>query len=167
MAITQAELSFLLKVTETVDVGVDELTNQPFVFEIAKSNSVFTLTPTTTVVGSQQWQDTFQLAAGTKTIDLTALEGGNLADKDFTGLAIRAFKFFCPATNTSFVTIADGDTNPYPTWGGSGGNVAVRAGGLVMYYFVSFGSTVSATVKNIKFTSSDTDATVHCQILAG
>ena len=168
MAITQCEFDFKLKVTETIALGLDGVTDQACVAQIAASTSSGTKTPSTAVPCTQRWEDTVALAAGTVTLDLTALSSGNLPTKDLTGLTVQFIKVINPSTNANNITVADGAANGYLIFGDASGQITIPPGMGVMFgAMVTEGlAAVSATVKNITITGTGTQ-TFDIQIVAG
>lgn len=168
MAITQCEFDFKLKVTETIPLGLDAVTDQPFIEQIDTTNSSGTKTPTTSVPCTQRWADTVSLSGGTVTIDLTALSNGNLPTKDFTGLTVQFIKVRNPSTNANNITVADGAANGYLIFGDASGQVTIPPGMTVMFGAVATEglAAVSATVKNITVTGTGSQA-FDIQIVAG
>ena len=169
MAITQVEFDFKLKVTETIALGIDSLTDQTYYPQIATDTSSGTKTPSTQVPCTQQWQDSLSLTAGAATLDLTSLASGNLAAKDFTGLKVQFIKIRNRSANTAAVTIVDGATNGYNIFGDASGSVTIPAGMTLMLGADTTEGLqdVAAADKTIDFSSSDADATVDIQIIAG
>lgn len=168
MAITQAEFDLKLKVTETIALGVDGLTDQVYTGQIDSTNSSGTKTPTSQVPCTQQWQDTRALAAGTDTFDLTALPFGNLPNKDFTGLKVQFAKFSNPSTNANNITIADGAANGYFICGDANGQITLPPGMSILLAAVAAEGLpdISATAKNITVTGTGTQ-TYSVHIVAG
>ena len=169
MAITQVEFDFKLKVTETIALGVDSLTDQTYYPQIATDTSSGTKTPTTQVPCTTQWQDTFSLSAGAATLTLTALSFGNLAAKDLTGLKVQFIKIRNRSTNTAAVTIVDGAANGYNILGDASGQITMPVGSTFMFGMDTTEGLqdVAAGDATIDFSSSDVDATVDVQIIAG
>ena len=168
MAITQCEFDFKLKVTETIALGLDGVTDQAFVAQIGTDVSSGTKTPTSAVPCTQRWEDTISLVAGAHTIDLTALPNGNLANKDFTGLTVQFIKVINPSTNANSITVKDGATNGYLIYGDTSGQVTIAPG---MMNFHGAAETeglaaVSATVKTIDITGTGTQS-FKVQVVAG
>lgn len=172
MAITQCEFDLKLKVTETIALGVDQLTDQPYVTQIATDTSSGTKTPTTAVPVTQQWQDTISLTAGAATVNLAALTYGNLAAKDFTGLKVQGIKIRNRSTNSAYLNIAAGATNGYNIFGanaGTPGSVNLPVGMTIMLFADTTEGLddIAAADRTIDFASSDTDLTFDIQIVAG
>lgn len=169
MAITQCEFDFKLKVTETIALGIDSLTDQTYYPQIATDNSSGTKSPTTAVPCTQQWQDTFSLSAGAATVNLASLSNGNLTAKDFTGLKVQFIKIYNRSTNTAAVTVVDGAANGYNIWGDASGSITILVGMMVVFGAVATEGLddIAAADRTIDFSSSDVDATVDIQIIAG
>lgn len=169
MAITQCEFDLKMKVTETIALGVDSLTDQVYIGQIATDTSSGTKTPTTVVPVTTQWQDTASLSAGALTIDLTSLAFGNLSAKTLNGLKVQGWKIRNRSTNTAVVTVAEGASNGYFLMGATGDTITIPVGCTFMFFADTTEGLpdVSATAKNVTFGSADTDATIDIQIVAG
>ena len=168
MAITQCEFDFKLKITETIALGLDAVTDQAFTRQIDTANSSGTKTPSTSVPCTQAYDDTIPLVAGTYTIDLTALPNGNLANKDLTGLTVQFIKVRNPSTNANNITVADGAANGYLILGDASGQITIPPGMSFQFGAVATEglAAVSATVKNITVTGTGTQS-FDVQIVAG
>jgi len=168
MALTQCEFDFKLKVTETIALGLDAVTDQPFVEQINATASTGTKTPSTTVPCTQRWADLVSLAAGTVTIDLTSLSNGNLPAKDFTGLTVQFIKVHNPSTNANNITVADHGTTGYLIFGDTSGQITIPPGMMMMFGAAETEglAAVSGTVKQILVTGTGTQS-FYIQIVAG
>lgn len=164
----EATYDFRLKVVETLALSQDLATDPELIHELATlirgkldANSS---TPATKV-----WSDTRSLTAGADSLDLTALTRGSAPTVDMTGLKLQLWLFAAAAGNTLPATITQGSSNPYLLLGGTvGGQTAdAHPGGAIFYFGKDQLENVSATVKNIRVTSSDTDATYSIILVAG
>lgn len=165
-AIVKVEYDFKLKVTETLDVAIDGVTNLDHTLQIAGSSG--SLSPTTTVPCTKAWKDQGALTAGAATIDLTNLARDNLPAVDMSGLKIQLVHIINASTNTATLTVTDGATNGYLLFGDASGQVTIPVGGQILW----FGNEALADVTNasndtIDLSSSDTDATYDILIVAG
>lgn len=167
MAITTAEYDFKVKVTETPALGIDGVSNPEIVYQIETTLSSGSVTPTTSVPATTQWQDQRTLSAGADAIDLTALTDGNLPTKNLNGLKIQLVKVVASTNNTDTITIRDHTTNGYFICGDSSGQVTLPIGGRMQLYGHDGMPDVSATAKQIAVTSSDVDAVYTIQVVAG
>lgn len=130
--IVKVEYDPKVKVTQTIDQGIDGVTNSDFILQIAGLSG--SLSPTTTVPATKVYKDQVALTAGAKTLDLELLVRDNLPDVVGTGLKVQLFVFSNPSTNTGAMTIVDGSTNGYDIFGGAAGAVIVPIGGAVWFF---------------------------------
>lgn len=166
MAVT-AKYHFKLDAEDAPALGYDLLTDPTGTHTIGSSSG--SLTASTTPAVSAAWSDRITLTAGAATIDLTALTRGNgtLAALSMSGLKVVLIKIFAATANTAVVKFTNGAANGYNIFGAAGGDVSVPAGGMLMFYGYTGLAAVSATVKNIDVTSSDTDAIFDIIIVGG
>lgn len=169
MAITQCEFDLKLKVTETIVLGVDLLTDQTYIGQIGTDTTSGTKTPSTSVPATQFWQDTGSLTAGAATINLASLSFGNLTAKDFTGLKVQGIKIRNRSTNTAGLTVVDGAANGYNIWGDANGSVTIPVGMTIMLFADATEGLddVAAADRTIDLSSSDLDLTYDIMIVAG
>lgn len=167
MALTQVEFDLKCKVTETIPLGLDGVTDQAFVAQIATDTSSGTKTPSSQVPCTTRWEDTLSLSGGTYTIDLTALASGNLPTKDLTGLKVQFFKFRNRSGNAN-MTIADGAANGYHIFGDASGQITLPPGMEVLLAATAAEGLpdVSGTAKNITITGTGAQS-FDVQIVAG
>ena len=167
MAISKAEIAAVCKVSDTPDLGVDGVTNPTLVYQLGTSTKQ-TLTSTTTVPATMQWQDERTLSSGSDEPDMTALTDGNLGTaKDLTGLKIQVVKVIANSANTDKVQVTDGNSNGYNIFGHALGSVALPAGGMVMFFGNDALDDVASGDKTWRATSGDADAKYYIQLIAG
>lgn len=126
-----------------------------------------TLDANTTVAISQVYSDRRALAAGVYTLDLRALIGPNGVALDLNGLKVKGVIIVANPANTAGIVVKDGASNPYLIWGSATGEVTVWPGFPIKQIFGNNLTAVSATVKTIDFSSSDTDAEFEIILVAG
>lgn len=159
--------NLLMNMEDTVVLGWDLASDKGL--DHAISDASGTLDATSTPVVSQAFSDQVQLAAGTLTLDLTALIRGNatLSTLTLDGLKVQAHKWRALSTNTANVVIADGATNGYQIFGDSVGSITLGPGDQALFLYSETLQDVSATTKTIDITSGDADAKVDVLIAAG
>lgn len=163
--IVKVEYDFKLKVTETLDVGVDGVTNLDHTLQIAGSSG--SLSPTSTVPATKAWKDQGALTAGAATIDLTALARDNLPTIDMTGLKVQLVHIVNASTNSAALTVVDGASNGYNLFGDASGQVTIPVGGQLLWFGNENLDAVATADAEIDLSSSDTDATYDILIVAG
>lgn len=115
------------------------------------------VTPATKVCAQQ-----FALAAGTKTIDLTALPGANGVTQDCTGLKLQAL-YFQKAAGTASMTIKPGTSNGYNIGNSSSTLISIPAvatgqpNAAVLLFFPEGCPDVSGSAKNIQIDGTLTE----------
>lgn len=154
-----AEFDGKLRVTETIDYGIDGVANEDAIFEIAGLSG--SLSPGTTIPATKVYKNQASLVAAARTIDLTALVNDNLPNIDASGLKLQAFIFKNNST-TGSLTIADGASNSYELFGDASGQVTLPAGTgtnlpFVMIYAPEGLDDVAAGDAEIDLTSSGDD----------
>ena len=162
----EATYDLKLKVVESLDLSSD-LASTPDVTFQTDTNVSGQLTATSTIPATKVWGDTRSLTAGTDTIDLTALTGPLGSTVDFTGLKVQLVKIVGAAANTAVLVVQQGDTNPYLIFNTTGRAIDVGIDGAYMQKWKDSLADVSSTVKTIKVTSSDTDASYEILLVAG
>ena len=172
MSLTQAEIDFKCKVTETPTLGQDGTTAQPLTYQISTDVSSFTLSPSSVSPlppGVYRYEKSITLSAGAATIDMSALDQGNLPDVDWTALSVtvQLIKVVAARANTANVVVADGATNGYNIFGDASAQISVPPGGVGMFYGHDGLQAVAAADKTIDLSSSDVDAVVSVQLIAG
>lgn len=130
--IKKVEFDPKVKVTETIDLGIDGVTNSDSIQQIAGLSG--SLSPSTTVPATKVYKDQVALTAGAKTLDLELLVRANLPDVVGTGLKVQLFVFSNPSTNTGAMTIVDGAANGYNIFGSAAGSNTVMIGGSIMIF---------------------------------
>jgi hypothetical protein len=97
------------------------------------------------------------LAAGAKTVDLTALVGTNNLAVDGTGLRVQIVRLRNPATNANPISIAKGASNGYD---GLGANYkeTLAPGAEVLHFLNDAGSDISGTNKNLDLAGTGVQA---------
>lgn len=118
------------------------------------------LTGTSTPPVSVESYQEYDLVAGAKTIDLTALVDSLGVTRDCTGLKLQTLIFINPTGNAS-MNIAPGGSNPYPIFGASNditvpGNAAGDS--IVALVFPEGCPDVAAGVKTIDIAGTGTES---------
>lgn len=158
-----AQYDLKLIVTETPALALDLAANPDIIHQI--TGLAGTLNASTSVTAGKVISDQVALSAGALTIDLTNYVRTTLAAVDFTGLKVKLWIFYADSTNASTVTIAGGASNGYLLFG-TAGNCILAAGEARYGLCPATSPTVSSTLKNLDFSSSDTDAIVKCILVA-
>lgn len=157
-----------LDVLETLDLALDLGVGTPRVtHQIASPAAAGTLNATSTPVASQVASDAGALTAGAATIDLTAAPSRDGGTVDLTGLKVQAVKIACPATNTAAVVVAVGASNGYHLFGDGDGQIAIPAGGQVLFIAPEGLPDVGAAACEIDLASADADAAYSIILVAG
>lgn len=165
MAVT-ATYDFKLSVSDAIALGLDLVADQTFTHVIDGDSG--SLTGSSTPAVSKAWSDEVQLTAGALSLDLTSLSRGSvLSSLDLTGLKLQLIKIKAAIANTDTVTIADGASNGYSIFGDTSGSITLGSGDVAMFLFAETLPDVSATVKTIDISSSDTDAVLEIILVAG
>lgn len=105
------------------------------------------------------------LAAGTATIDLTALTGFNGEAVDGTGLKVQAMKLRNPSTNANTISIAPGAANGYD-FCGADFKITLSPGTEVLIYCLDTAPDISGTDKNLDLAGTLVQA-LDVEILMG
>lgn len=125
------------------------------------------LDATTTVAITQAYSDRRALTAGAYTLDLRSLVGPNGVALDLNGLKVKGIIIIANASNSAGIVVKDGASNPYLIFGSTTGENTVWPGFPLVQIFGNNLAAVSATVKTIDFSSSDTDAEFEIILVAG
>ena len=132
-------------------------------------NTVKTLKPTTTPAATRDAYTEVTLTAGTATLDLTNLPGGETGTVDLTGLKVQVLKVkavdAAGADTPHAVTAAEGASNGY-TGGGGGWQAPAPPGGEAVFYWAGGASAVGPTNKTIDFTGTGGEKFLVC-VIAG
>lgn len=131
-AIVKLEFDPKVKVTEKLDIGIDGVTNQEHILQIASLAASFS--PTTTVPVTKAFKDQVALTAGAVTLDLNVLVRDNLPDVSGDGLKVQVIIIHNPNTNTGTMTFVPGGTNGYNIFGAATASVPVSIGGTVVLF---------------------------------
>jgi hypothetical protein len=97
------------------------------------------------------------LAAGTKTLDLTALLGTNELITDGTGLRVQVLRLRNPSTNANPISIAKGAANGYDGLGADF-KVTLAPGAEHLILTNDAGSDISGTNKNLDMVGTGVQA---------
>ena len=162
-----AQYTLKLKAIETLNNNRDlsTPTDGEYVHEIP--GSFGTATSATTPAISAVWSKTVTLSSGAATIDLTALDNGDLTNLDFTATKIYYCHVKARTTNTALISLGTGVTNGYPFPGiGASDTFDVGAGNEALFR-MPVSTAVSSTVKTIDAASSDVDAIFDIVITVG
>lgn len=165
MAIT-ATWDMMLTIVDAFTHGQDNVSGTPSI-KSKLSGLSGTLTSSSTVPVTQKYVDSFDLVAGAATINMTALDQGNLPDVDASGLKPQLFIFHSESDNTDEITISDGAANGHDIFGDASGQVTLPIGGAIMFYGADGLDDIGASDLSIDFASSDLDATVNVAMVFG
>ena len=152
MAVT-ANVNLLVNVQETFNA--DALVNQVLVHSGYNLTGLVLDSSTSPPVTKVSAQD-YVLAAGTKTIDLTAVLGVNDVSQDCTGLKLQLMVFINAAGNADMVISGEG-ANGYSLGAARTINGGASACRELMYVPEALGD-VDATHKNLVVTGTGTQA---------
>lgn len=159
-----AQYDFKLIVTETPALALDLAANPDIIHQITGDSG--TLNASSNVTAAAVISDAVTLSAGALTINLTSYSRTTLAPAvDFTGTKVKLWKFKALSTNTQTVTISGGASNGYLLFG-TAGNCILAPGEVRYGYAPATAPTVSSTLKNIDFASSQQDAGVSFILVA-
>ncbi len=152
-----------LTATEVLETNVPAAQN-PTVVHNGFNLAGITLNASTTPAITKPSFRTYQLTAGTVTIDLTALLGTNNLSQDCTGLKVQALIIHNPAGNAT-MNVAPGASNGYALFGTSN-DIEITAGGYVQAYLPEGLPDVASGAKNITITGTGTQE-IHVGLLLG
>lgn len=161
----RARFNLVLVAEETIELSEDLNEDPTVIHQISGGFGTFSATSATPV--TKAWSDTRSLAAGTNSIDLTALVNAARNDIDFTVLKVQAVKIVAATNNTANVLFSPAGSNGYNLFGSSDGKISLAAGCQALFIFPEGLADVSATVKAITVTSSDVDAAYSILLVAG
>lgn len=157
MASVQAIFDFKLQVIETPDMDQDLAPDPAITHEITGDSGDLSGSSAEPPI-TKKFAGNVVLAAGAKTLDLTALENGNLPNETFDGLKVQILKFKALPDNTNAVKIKKGGTNGYEFCGSGAPECTLeKAGDVAMYKFNDSLADVSSTVKNLDFSGTGSD----------
>jgi hypothetical protein len=128
-------------------------------------NKTATLTSSTTPPVTKHAAFEKALAAGTGTIDLTALAGTNSGTIDGTGLKVQVAYFKAKAANGNPITIDVGDSNGYEL-SGSAFSITLQPGQEALIYGNDATPDVASGDKVLDLTGTGTDA-LQVEIVLG
>ena len=167
-SIRQVVIGQILQVYQTIDLGIDGVDNEEQLLQIA--NLAKTLRPSgTTPTVTKAWRDQITIGgSGTETLDLTALDRGNVPAVTFAGLYIICWLLVGAADNSVGVTMAPASVTPYDFSGGAGDVWrAMPDGGIAFGYAPANTETVSSGVRDQIDLSGTTGDTVEILLVAG
>lgn len=137
----------LLRVVQTIDIGIDGAVNNPTVLEVVTGETL--AGDNTTVTISKAWKDTRTLASSSETLNFTALTRTNLPTVDFTGLKVKFCLILGTAGQANYLSFLKGATNPYYLFGSDAG-VTELLGDTFWYIGAKNNlAAVSSSAKNI------------------
>lgn len=154
-----------LTVDETFDLSIDDVTDPTARHDIGSVAG--TRTATSDVKATKVASITGTLTAGAETLDLTALDKGNLPNETFTGLKVKNWKISCPSSNTAGVAFVVGAANPYDLFGSASDRITILPGQTQCGDCVDQLENVDATHKTLDLSSGDVDATYSIVLAAG
>jgi hypothetical protein len=154
---------------ETPTLALDLVATNPTIQHRVSYSGVLsgTLDASSTVAVDEVYSDTRALTAGAYTLNLAALTSTLATTKDFTGKKVKAILIAANSANTAGIVVKDGASNPYLIFATSTGETTVYPGCYVQHTFGGNLAAVSSTVKNIDFSSSDTDAEFQIILVVG
>lgn len=166
MNVASASVSLICTASGTYPLGITGVTDpsvQHQVYGGAKALSSSSTPPVT-----KSWEGEVALTAGTATLDLTALDQGDLTALDLTGEDVVAISIRGDDGQTAPITLSVAASNGYDIHGSGAGEeiCSVEAGDEVLIYKDGNAPAVSSTVKDITLTGSGTEK-CHVMILAG
>lgn len=127
-----AQITAQVNASEVLAIG-NELSGSPkFAHATTIGNNV-ALSTTTTPSVDKVWSDTHVLAAGTDTLDLTALAKTGLSAVDLTGKRIRAMKLAAHADNVGDITVEPASVSGYADFP----TIVLGPGEVCVLYFPS------------------------------
>lgn len=154
-----------LRAEVELDTGLD-MTDNPTVVDQMSDDSV-NLTPSTTPPASVVWSDSRTLAGASESLDLRALDRGDLADVDLNGKKVQALKIKAAAANNAAgLLFKTGASNGYNILGHADGEVTLLPGSMVLLYVPDKLADVDATHKIIDVSGTAADQ-YDIQIVAG
>lgn len=145
--INSVAYDFKLDVVQTIDYGIDGVTNNPAVLSGPTASG--TLYTSSTVPVSKVWKDQRTLAGASETLDVTALTRANLSTVSMSGLRLQFIRVTSASTNANYLSLQQGAANPYYLFSGNGAVIELRPGATFMQYSPNNLDAVSGTAKNI------------------
>lgn len=153
---------FKFKVEEVPALLLDLIGSNPTLNHEVSGTKSGELDGTTSTAPQFTLDDVFSdrrsLVAGALTLDLTALVSTLGTTKNFTGKKVKGIIIMPSVNNTAGIVVKDGASNAYLIWGSTTGEITAWPGLPIMQLFGNNLAAVGASVKNIDFSSSDTDA---------
>lgn len=163
----EANYEFKLSVDETVDLDLEHTPDPELTHEIAADKG--TLNANSDPKASKVWCQRVALTSGAASIDLTALDNGNLPDVDFTGLKIRLVKLSAPNTNSAGIAVGVGASNGYNLFGptnATADRVIISPECVEMRNFHDTAEEVDSTHLAVDFAGAGTDV-LDVELVAG
>ena len=172
MPIRTATYDFGLTVVDNADVDIATSFNPNLTHWIEQGSPVaggtaLVLTPTTVPAIAQIYGDALSLSGGALTLDLTALDQGNLPDIDMTGEKIQIFKIVANVNNTAQIKVKKGAANGYNIFQSGSSEIELGAGACVLFYAPEHLPDIAAGAKTIDFSSTDVNAALQILIVSG
>lgn len=164
MAVT-ADFDFKMQAIATPDMDQDLATDPTITHEIKGDTGTLTGSSASPPI-TKKYADQVLLVAGAKTLDLTALDDGNLPDITFLGLKVQFIKIRALITNAAPVTIKKGATDGYAIFGGTAPEKTLAKGDIEMSMFNDSLADVSGSLKNIDLVGTGTDG-IEIILMAG
>lgn len=137
----------LLRVVQTIDIGIDGAVNNPTVLEVVTGETL--AGDNTTVTISKAWKDTRTLASSSETLNLAALTRANLPTVDFTGLKVKFCLILGTSGQVNYLSFLQGSTNPYLLFGSAAGVCEILGDSFVYFGTKNNLAAVSSSAKNI------------------
>lgn len=164
-----ARYALELEVTEVLALEMDNVPggDPPFIHSLGSPNG--TLSATTTPPVTKVFSDNLALAAGTLTLDLTALAGPAGTTVDFTDLKVQLIALRCPEGNTLPILVQKGAANAYNLMGkdnASAETIEVMPGDDILIKRHDTLEDVDGTHSDVLFTGNGTEG-INVMLVAG
>ena len=158
MASVQVQYKARVDVTEVPDLGIDGYTD-PTIAASLGTTSLVTLDGSSTPSVDSLYSDELTCTGGTDTLDLDALDRGNLPNLSLNGKTPQViFIKANSANNAGGVKIEAGATEGYPLFGHSAGEVTLFPGmEIVLYGNNKLAEVTSNTDDKIDYTGTSGD----------
>ncbi|MHC4215669.1 MAG: hypothetical protein ACYSWP_20155 [Planctomycetota bacterium] len=166
MDVTGATINPICQATGTEALGQAGVSDPTLTHSVGAGS--VSRSPSTAVPVTKSWEGEVALVAGTATIDLTALDRGNLSALDLSGEKIQAIHVRGDNANTGPIEIDVAASNGHDLHGSGASSqiCAVEADDEVLILKNDNGPAVSTTQAEFTLTGTGTEK-VHIMILAG
>ncbi len=172
MPIRTATYDFGLTVVDNADVDIATSFNPDLTHFIQQGSPIaggqaLILTPSTVPAIAQVYGDALALAGGVFTLDLTALDQGNLPNITMLGEKVQIIKVSANPNNTAQIKMKKGATNGYNIFQSGSSEIELGPGAVILFYAPEHCPDVAAGAKTIDFSGSDVDASFDIIIVSG